>query len=287
MELVIYADVLFLKDFGMTFFLLMIVGEVLGIKYRLFRVFAAGIITSVCTICLVVYDLNQSFFSKIILAIMTTKCAFRSNSIKELCIQSGTLLMISFMIGGLHYSSFQRKGEQFFLSILMLISFYQAVKYFKINKWTTRNTYHLQFDFLNQTISMQAFLDTGNFLTNGMMEDPVIVVSLASLQDKLPHFVYSLLVDGIVTQEAESIFGDIRVVDYSVLNETQKKVYGICIHHVVIQKEYKTKLKSAVLIISKKKFHFFDALIGLSALEGGRVDGDITSLKTKSREILC
>ncbi len=287
MPMVVYVDLLFLKDFGMTFFILLLVSEVLSIKINLIRLLFSCGITSILTVYLVLYDMEQSFWCKVLLAMLMAKLAFNSKNFEGLFRQSGALFILSFVVGGISYSSFQKWYECLLLGFLFWLALYQCEKYYRTSKWIARNTYEIVFELFDHTVQLQAFLDTGNFLTSGIKEEPVMIVSLESVKDCIPLSILSLLIKEKSQNGSAKMMKDLCLVKYQAFDEKEKETYGLRIKNVVIKNDSQTKRINAVMIISHHKYQNFDALIGLSALEGGFADGNLVTAKAKGTEILC
>ena len=278
---------LIVKDFGMTFLILLIIGKLLKNHNSIFRMMIASIMSSLITLEMVIYDLEQSFWCKILLAFLTIIMAFSYDSFSHLLQRSTALFFISFLVGGIAKSNLKTGYEVFILAILMCFSLAKWKHYYETTKWIARNLYHLEFQVLNQNIQLKAFLDTGNFLTYGILEEPVMIVSCDAVKDIIPQSLKELLVGGKIEETKNIFLKDVCAFQYEVLKECGKETYGLKIRDIRVGMNQTTILPEAVMILTKQKWKGYDALIGLSVLEGGMCDGNIASIKAESKKILC
>ena len=96
-----------------------------------------------------------------------------------------------------------------------------------------------------------------------------------------------VLLKGEIDKIEYHLLKDIRVVNYAVMNEKEKVTYGLKVKNVKISNRERMINRDVVIILSTQCFENYDALIGLSVLEGGFENGNITTNESKSKEIFC
>lgn len=285
--MVIYADEVFIKNFVMTYLILVIVGEILSLKYKKRNLILGSAIASLITVISIIYKIDNSFLIRVLTIYIMTKISFKPKESRTFIIICTFILLITFLIGGVITSNINNIFEIIICGTISIIAIKKYTEHYKKKKWNTRNRYKLSFYIENNLIELDAFLDTGNFLTSNLKEDSVIVISKEALKDKVPFEIINLLLNGEMGDLKFSILKNIRPINYGVLNEETKFAYGLKVKNIKIKSENCEIVRDAVIILSKNKIKESDAIIGISLLEGGFENGDIMDVKTKSEEVVC
>lgn len=285
--MIIYADEFLLKNILMTYLILSIVGEMIYSNYKKRRLLLGSILSSVITLFSIIYEMDDSLLTKIITLSTMVLISFSPQEHKVFLIEIVFICLITFLIGGIMNSSINNSFEVIVFGIISVIALKNYNDYYKKKKWKTRNLYKLKFKIENDEIELNAFLDTGNFLTTDFKNESVIIITKEALKNKISNKIYNLLENGEIENLNFNTLKNIRSINYSVLNEKIKTMYGLKINNIRIQSENMKIIRNAVIALSKNKIKESDAIIGMSLLEGGMEIGDTFYAKTKSQEIIC
>ena len=286
-EMRIYVDEFIIKNFVMNCFILCLCGEMMQQRYLIKNVIMSSIIVTLISLLLVIYDIQNSLIIQMIVCIGMVELAFRCRQFQKILLLSVGVFTITFFIGGMLKANINSKLELIPLSIISFFTFYYYLKNYEKTKWQSRNTYLVEFAIKDMKIHLKSFLDTGNLMTSGIKEIPVIVVSEKAAFEKLPVHLAKSLIEGELLGIERSLFKNIRIVHYCGVDGVDKWQYGYQIKNVVISKEKVISVKTAVMIVVKQNFQNSDALIGINMLEGGFDNGNDTIIESKSAEILC
>ncbi len=285
--MVIYIDELFIKNFIMTYLITIITGEILNKSSKNFKLILASFLSTILTIILIIYDLEFNFVSRLITISLLVFIAFNPRNMEVFVMELVTTLIITFLIGGIVKSSIENICEIIICGATVFLGLKKYNDYLKKKKWKIRNSYKIDFQIDSKSISINAFLDTGNFLSSNALNEPVIVISESIARDKFPKEIFNLLKSGELKNLKFSLIKNIRPIYYSTIDTQDKMLYGIKVKKIKIKYENKTIIRDAVIILAKEKIRDFDALIGITLLEGGFEDGNAINLKAESEEIVC
>jgi hypothetical protein len=216
-----------------------------------------------------------------------TLISFKPKETKTFIIEISFILGITFLIGGVMNSNIKNLFEIIVCGVISILALKKYGDYYKQKKWKTRNQYKLNFKLENNDIEIKAFLDTGNFLTSNIKEEPVIVISKESLRNKIPNKILDLLAYGEISDLNFDILKNIRTINYLVLNEESRLSYGLKVKNIKVEGENCSKICDAVIVLSENKIKESDAIIGINLLEGGLDNGNTVNVETKSKEIIC
>ena len=285
--MIIYADELFLKNFLMSYLILIIVGEILSKKYKKRNLLCGSLIASLITIVAVIYDVDNNILTRAITISLMVIIGFKTKESKKFIIEITFILAITFLIGGVMSSSINNSYEIVICGVISVLALKKYNDYYKKKKWKIRNQYKLTFQIENKEIKLNAFLDTGNFLSTNLKDESVIVISKEALKNKVSDKILYLLQNGEIGDLSFSVLKNIRPIIYSVLNEEDKMLYGLKVKDMRIESENNTIIRDAVIVLSKNNIKESQAIIGIGLLEGGIESGDSINVKEKSKEIIC
>lgn len=272
--MIIYADELFLNNFLMSFFILLVVSKILNIKHRGKDLILASIISSLITIFVVIYEAENNFFVRMLTIVVTNYIAFQEKKIEKILIEITFVLGITFFIGGVLSSSIKSIFEIIICMLVFIISCKKYTQFLKQKKWRARNAYDLSFKIEKENIEAKVFIDTGNTLETKYGE-PVIII----YESKLPKNIIQLLKSGKLKNK--------RRIMYRMINEETKTTYGLKVENIKIKNDECEIVRDAVIMLSKNKINESDGIIGINLLEGGMNSGDTFNFKTKSKEVIC
>lgn len=285
--MIIYADEVFIKNFVMTYLILLIVGEILNLKYKKRNLMLGSVVASLITLIAIIYKIDNNFLTRVLTILTMSKMSFKTKESKDFLVICTFILLVTFLIGGVITSNINNILEIIICGTISIIAIKKYIEYYKKKKWNIRNQYKLSFNIENNLIELNAFLDTGNFLTSNLKDESVIIISKEALKDKVPFEIVNLLLNGEIGNLKFNILKNIRPINYGVLNEETKFAYGLKVKNIKIKSENCEIVRDAVIILSKNKIKESEAIIGISLLEGGIESGDIMDVKTKSKEIIC
>lgn len=285
--MIIYADELFLKNFLMSYLILVIVGEILFTKYRKRDLIFGSIVASLITVITVIYEVDNNILTRAVVVSLMVLISFKPKETKRFMIEVTFLLAITFLIGGVMNSNIDNSYEIVVCGVISVIALKKYNDYYKKKKWKIRNQYKLKFEIESREIELNAFLDTGNFLSTNFKNESVIVISRDALKGRVSNQILDLLQNGKIGTLSFSILKNIRPINYLVLNEETKMLYGLKVKNIKIENENNTIIRDAIIVLSKNNIKESEALIGISLLEGGMESGNFVNFKTESKEIVC
>lgn len=271
----------------MSFLIVAIVGEILDLKHRKRDLALASLIVSLITVVAIIFDVYDNIITRAITIFLMTQIGFKPRKVKNFIIEITFILGVTFLIGGVINSNINNIFEIIICGVLSVVALKKYNDYYKKKKWKLRNRYKLKFEIEDEIIQLEAFLDTGNFLTTNFKEEPVIIISKKVLQDKISKIIMDLLTKGEISDLDFNILRDIRAISYLVLNEKTKTIYGLKVRNIEIKNENCEIIRDAVITISENDMKEIEAIIGLSLLEGGIEDGNTINAETESQEIIC
>lgn len=205
MRQIIYGDVLFLFNFSIDFLVLLLVGCFLSLRRRLLRLLPAALLGGAYAVLILLPDLSPavSITLNILMAILMCVIAYAplgggtflktvvlfyavsvllGGAVQALC----NLLAAFFGTGGLESTvSGSDKAE-----IFMLYAVISGVVIFLAGRILSRNAglenIMLQIEEGGKTITLNALLDSGNFLRDPASGRPVILVRQKNIESFLP-----------------------------------------------------------------------------------------------------
>ncbi len=285
--MIIYVDVLLIKNMVISYGILVITAEILNKKYHPLKLIIASFVGTILTIIALIYDLQTVFLLKMLVLSGMTKISFQCQTGREFIIALGGVTSVTFLMGGILSSSLQNYFEITLVGVLCTVTFFQYVRLYQKNQWKARNTYLMKLTLENQSIVLKAFLDTGNFLTYGFREEPVVIVSQESIQNKISPTLKELLTEDRLPAHPMLMLKRIRLVLWKGVDGIVKEKYGIKVKEASIQYEGMEIKRDLIIITTQNKFEGYDALIGLSALEGGNNSGNYPIVEPKGQTIYC
>ena len=285
--MIVYVDELFFKNFFMSYLILIIVNEILSKKYRKRSLMMGSLASSLITVFAVIYELDDSFLIRAITISMMVLLSFKPKDAKSFVVEIAFVLAITFLIGGVMSSSMNSYYEVIFCGAISVLALKKYNDYYKKKKWKIRNQYKLEFEIEKKSIKLNAFLDTGNFLSTNFRDESVIVISQNALKNKVSTNIFNLLQNGEIDDLSFSVLKNVRPINYSVLNEETKMMYGLKVKNIKIRNGGNIIIRDAVIVLSKNDLKESDAIIGISLLEGGMENGNFAYVETEGEEIIC
>ena len=256
-------------------------------KYRKRDLVFGSLLASLITLIAVIFEVDNNILTRGITISLMTIISFKPKKVKIFLIELTFVLGITFLIGGAINSNINNFLEIIVCGIISVLALKKYNDYYKKKKWKARNRYRLKFKIENVLFELNAFLDTGNFLTTNLKEEPVIVISKEVVEDKISNELMNLFLNGEIQNLNFSVLKNIRPINYILINEEMKMTYGLKVKNIKIQSESCEIIRDAIIILSENKIKESDAIIGISLLEGGMESGNVINFKAKSKEIIC
>lgn len=264
---VIYIDILFLINFTMNCFVLLLVKKVLKQTTTWLRLLAASI-TGAAWVCFVsVFRINNQFvefiLSNIMIGLLMLMIAFRIK-IKNIhnVIRNLTVLYIStFLLGGIFNSiyyhtnigyylnkiirgEYERKSDIGLFLLMGIAAFFIAMKMIYITdqkKKLEQNLFAVQIELNGNIIKTIGLLDTGNSLYEPIGRKPVSIIEYDLIKDYMGN-------DGKP---------NLRVIPFKSIGKEQGIMYGITVNQLIIDKNVIDTDKE-ILLVDNAVLGFYD-----------------------------
>lgn len=242
--MIIYLDVLFLKEIFFNSVIIFLTGKIVNQKLKLARILLASLLGTMYSIIVILMKCNlyNNVFLNFICAIFMNLIAFKRENISSLLKNVLTFYLITFVIGGLNLYT-NDSGINIFISILLIL----ILVPFLIKQYKAKfklDSYYGEIILNNEKEKLAVFVDTGNTLTT-CYDEPVIILSNKYCLDKKANI------------------NKIRRVAFRTINEKEVFVDGVKVEKVTIQYHGEKYISEAVLIESNVSFNDYDAIVGL------------------------
>ncbi len=307
----IYLDVVLLENLCMNYIILFATGYIMKIKMKHWKLIVSSLLGGIYAVVsyLEILPIYSSLPMKLLLSILMVYLAYHAKGIKQLSKQLVLFYLTSFVFGGCAFALlyFIRPQDIFMqngvyvgtypLKIALLggiVGFIITYIAFKIVKTKLKRRdmlYEIQIKMANQTINLQAMLDTGNLLKEPITGMPVIVVEKEKLYSILPTNLLDHieeLIGGEGSKKLESLeeqeyLARLRVIPFSSIGKQNGLMLGLKAEKVMIKLEEEWEVKNDVIVgifpqkISKN--NTYSALIGLDLLERSENNEPIANIK--------
>ncbi len=196
----IYADVLFLINFVMDFFVFFVVSVITKRKLKLIKLVFGSVIMAILY-CLLVFIVEfkpfYSVFAATLILAIGVLITFSPKNIKELFKYILLANISAFSLGGIGIAFFYLTNTQAAINnfpiktlAVSTLTFYILIKLFSnfIRKTalTARAYYPVKISYAQSNVILNALLDTGNLLQDPISKAPVIVAEFNMVKKFLP-----------------------------------------------------------------------------------------------------
>lgn len=96
--MIIYVDELFLKNFIITYIIILLSAKLLNRKIKLYRLILASLISSIISIFLIIYDANN-IYTKMLTLILLSDIAYATQNLFEKISEVLCIVIITLLIG--------------------------------------------------------------------------------------------------------------------------------------------------------------------------------------------
>lgn len=276
----VYADVVFLINFIMDFFIFLIVSKLAKKKVSYKRIILGALVASLLYCFIIFIPVLQriyNFFGAIVILMIAMMVTFKPSNVKELL----KLLLLShisaFSIAGagialFYYTdlpnaignmiSFNIQNFPFKILLITAATAYIVIKLSLgwIKNMFSKNKvfYPVKIFFNNTEINLNALVDTGNSLCDPVTNEPVIVAEFSVIKDFLPDSIKLIYYEGkendlsavIENIEYSKISNKIRMIPFSSLGVQSGMLIGFKPDTVEIQNNNnKTIFKNVIIAI--------------------------------------
>jgi len=244
MKLEIYADIVLLINFVMNSFILWAVAKLSRQKLRYLRLLAGGLVMAlmyVIVMIMIPFSWGTSMAASAVMLSVGIFVALRPQSVKAFLVQIFLGYLCSFTLGGLGLMLFYRLAAvnvSWTLLIACIISAYILIKLgIRLIEGITIKkqllcpiTIHIGED----SLSLQALVDTGHTLQDPLNNAPVIIAEFDSVKYLLPDGIRLMFYDkqeidlsGLLSVAAGSRFyGRIRMIPFTSLGLSNGMLVG-------------------------------------------------------------
>lgn len=278
MKMEIYADLVFLINFIMDFFILWIVSKLIKKRIKLWRMLLGGFIMAflyALTVFLAPLRVYLNIFAAILILMLGIMAAFQPKDVKEFFKLILLAHTAAFSLGGLSIALFYFTNisnvignmvgvtiRHFSFKILLASSclFYilskLALAWYKERVIRKQICYPITIFFENNDVSLNALLDTGNSLRDPLSNEPVIIAEFNTIKEFLSDELrlifyekrendYSSLISHI---EDSNLSGRFRMIPFISLGKQNGMLIGFKPDKVLVESEKGSALLNNVVV---------------------------------------
>lgn len=286
MQIEIYADVLYLINFFMIFFIFTCVNKINKPKVKLFRIILTSSISSIlyCLLLIFVkYNKIINIISILIIISFSVLFCFRPSSLNDFFKILLMILGFSVFIGGfciyIFYLKSSFKISNFdlnnfsykilvFSTILSYILIKQFERWYKKTIVKKQTFYKIKIFNDNKYVLLNALLDTGNSLKDPLSQKDVLIVEFLAIKDILPACINVIFSENKENDMLEIINNlkdiNFRLIPFSSVGKENGLMLGIKLDKVEIKYDKKIVLKNVIVGLcnfSLSKDNFYRAIL--------------------------
>jgi len=283
MFLEVYADIVFLINFFMDFFIFWATGKFLSKNILKRRLFLGAIVASAMYCCVIFIDFFEFIYNPVgLLAILVFSVflAFGAATLKELFKNVFVFIIISFAVGGLAEALFYFMNISDFIGnlinmyvhnfslkflIFSVSVFYIILKFISIwykNVALKKQVFcNIQLFLNDKSVFLNALVDTGNSLCEPISGKPVIISEFEAVKKILPKNFCGFLLEND-KKELEKIYDyikndyfniELRIIPFSSLGKKSGILIGFLADKAVFYSERNICCEKVVIGICKFK----------------------------------
>ena len=247
--MIIYLDVLFVKEMIFNAIIIFLTGKITNQKMKITRVILSSLFGAIYSILIIVfnYALSENSFLKFVCALSMNWIAFKN--IEVLIKSTMIFYLITFMIGGINLYT-RNQGDNLYIALISLLVFIPSlVRHYK-EKFKL-DSYYGKIIMNPKCQPLRVLIDTGNSLTTCYNEAVLILSKKYQINKNVD-------------------MKKIRKISYRTINEKEICVEGIKVEKVVLEYRSEKYENEVVVINSNIEFEEYDAIIGLNFFEEAR-----------------
>jgi len=300
----IYLDIVILENICMNFIILFATGIINKTKIKYIRIFIASLLGAIYAVIgyMDILEIYSSLIVKVILSICMVYIAFKSEKITKLLKQLLIFYLTSFTFGGVSFALLYFIRPQDILMkngvyigtypvkvvlISGIIGFVILVIAFKVikGKINKNNMYcEIKINLFENSKSVQAVIDTGNFLKDPITGVPVIVVEKDALLGVVSQEIINnvdKIINGEIGDEIDmgKYASKIRFIPFASIGRKNGLLLGISVDNVEVEfEDTNRKIENAIIGIyndTLSSTQKYNALVGLEVIEKSEAIGAI------------
>lgn len=271
MEIEIYADVLFIINFFMIFFIFWIVNKLIVNKSNLKNLLLGAFFGSLLYLIFIMFIPYKNYLkllSTIVIMLFSIYISFKPKTLKSYVKLFFIVNLVSFTIAGVCFYLFYFNNT--FYSIIQNISFklllvciFICYIFIKISlKWYKKLFlkgqcfYEIVLYKNGKNVILNALLDTGNTLIEPITKKPVLVVEFLAIQKILTKSLNTYINNNendLTYLLKDGLKNDIRFIPFKSIGKESGLMIGLKIDILEIKTEKNICIKDAIVAISNLK----------------------------------
>jgi len=293
----IYLDIIFLENLCMNYIILYATAMIIKIKPNIIRIAIGALVGAIYAVVVVLNILNiySNILFKIAISIVIIYIAFETKNVINLIKNILFFYLTSFTFGGVALALlYFIKPENILMKNGVYIGTYPikialmggvlgfiiiTVAFSIIKKKINRKSTYCNIDvYINGKLAtVNALMDTGNFLKEPITGVPVVIVETDSLKDVLPINILENIkpiIDGKqeITRDLDEILSRLRMIPFNSLGKENGMLLGIKADYLVVRYQgEESKINNIVIGLYEGKLtrdETYNSLISLELLEG-------------------
>ena len=261
------------------------------------RIFIASFIGSIYTLIIFLPSLMGALkiISKIIVAVIIIKIAFKPKCIRSFIKVIATFHLIAFTFAGLYLSLLYTSSIDtyvtdgvFYISdfkikkLIIAIAFGWIIlqltfEYLKNKNMKADNIYSFKIIFKNKQVNLKGMVDTGNSLKDPINKLPVIIVEYGAMKELFPVYIQEIFKNH--DKNSVDLFADIlsrglddfkfRLIPFKSLGKEDGMLLGFKADKVIIETAGEDQVKDLIIGIYKQclsKDHEYQALLHVDTI---------------------
>lgn len=262
--MVYYVEYVFLENFIIDFILLFITGKLVKRVIVLKRLILASLIGALYVVLTLYmgYEFMTYFIVKFSVSVLMVMIAFDSKGILTnirviICFYITSLLMVG-IISTIYYFTYDKLTVN--AIIISIFTGYAALHFFfrEIKDRILKHNYKrmVALSIGDKKKTFQAYIDTGNELTDPVTGKPVMVVNIDSIKEILGEDLYDRIMEFYENKSYENLFNEsntnLRVIKFNTISCKSENMVCIVPDGIEILNERVIKLDAIVGVYPKE-----------------------------------
>lgn len=283
--MIIYIDLLFLREILMNFFLIFCTNKILSNSKKKMAIITSSVIGASYTLICLIYPHKLMIGVRIIVMLSMVYIGTEHNNISSYLKNTLTYYLLSFLSSGISYYFYNSQVKRLIILIAIMIAVIQLIRSYK-NKYIISNYIcNVELNICTKRKNIKALIDTGHSLKS-TDENEVIVLSPRIIENTQNRYLIDILLNNILVEENPYI-KKVKIINYSSLGNKYGIKYGLPLKNVKIKYQGKEIYTDAVIIANDKNFNEYEAILSLSIIKGGKYNGNSYDYERKGKETIC
>lgn len=284
----IYVDVLFMENLLINYTILFLTKKILKQKILSTRLFVSSIIGSMYIVIMIFcpgIKILYTVISKLLLSVIMVVVAFNPLNVGEFLKYISVFYMVTFVLaGGMFFfiyldntGGIVKNGVMLFIKAVLTVGLTLKViiNYIRSSKVWEKLIIPIDIEFDDESVRVNALLDTGANLCDPFSNNPIVVAQFKSIQRLLPSIVQEIFkmtqskdLNFVIDRVSQSEwFKRFRVIPFSSLGNKNGMLIGFMADNVKVLHKDKRKVFPNVVIAIYEEIltggNSYEALIGL------------------------